>query len=232
VHTYWPDGTFTFDRNSQSNGFVADVFLWDGGTDNDFVGDKLQYNNFAAPLGWPEWTRYCYRPGVSLLRLEDEEELLVVPPTSSSSDYHPTTTTSNEDGRHKPATPPQKIMVKSVLVCQHLRGLRPPRERDLMERAKSIVKLGESKYFDKRDGSLLPDNDDDDDDIPSREDAIMISKMRLFPLDDDSYNTNKLPPKALVDACRETCHGMRSYGSNFLTIKEDELHTLLTQDIA
>jgi hypothetical protein len=30
-----------------------------------------------------------------------------------------------------------------------------------MERAKSIVKLGESKYVDKRDGSLMPDNDDD-----------------------------------------------------------------------
>jgi hypothetical protein len=208
---------------------VADVFLWDGGTDNDFVGDKLQYNNFAAPLGWPEWTRYCYRPGVSLLRLEDEEELLVVVPTSSS-DGHPTTT-YNEDGRHKP--PPQKVMIKSVLVSQHLRGLRPPRERDLMERAKSIVKLGESKYFDKRDGSLLPDDDDDgDDDISRREDAIMISKMRLFPLDDDSNNTNKLPPKALVDACRETCRGMQSYGSHFLTSKEDELHTLLTQDIA
>jgi hypothetical protein len=36
-----------------------------------------------------------------------------------------------------------------------------------MEHAKSIVKLGESKYFDKRDGSLMPDddNDDNDDDI-------------------------------------------------------------------
>jgi hypothetical protein len=55
VHTYWPDGTFTFNRNSQSNGFVCDVFLWDGYV-SDFVGEKLQYNNFAAPLGWPEWT--------------------------------------------------------------------------------------------------------------------------------------------------------------------------------
>jgi hypothetical protein len=65
--------------------------------------------------------------------------------------------------------------------------------------------------------------------------------MRLFPLDDDddddddSNTTNKLPPKALVDACRETCHGMRSYAvlaTYLLTIKEDELHTLLTQGIA
>jgi hypothetical protein len=54
--------------------------------------------------------------------------------------------------------------------------------------------------------------------------------MRLFPLeDDDSNTTNKLPPKALVDACREMCHGMRSYAVlaiYLLTIKKDELHTL------
>ena len=70
IHTYWPDGTFTFNRDSQSNGFVCELFCYDN--TNDFVGDKLQYNNFVAPLGWPEWTQYCYRPGVSLLKMDPE----------------------------------------------------------------------------------------------------------------------------------------------------------------
>lgn len=57
VHTYWPDGTFTFSRNSQSAGFVCDLFPWDPNR-LDFVGDKLQYNNFEFPPTFPAWFRY------------------------------------------------------------------------------------------------------------------------------------------------------------------------------
>lgn len=87
VHIYWPDGSFSFGRNEQSSGFVCDLFEWravqsvldgEGGGQNGMVedrhlGDKLQYVDFDPPLGWPEWSRYAYRPGVSLLRLPDEK---------------------------------------------------------------------------------------------------------------------------------------------------------------
>jgi hypothetical protein len=211
IHTYWPDGSFSFNRNSQSNGFVCDLFEWNPDNNNDhrqvevedttiFVGDKLQYNNFTAPLGWPEWTRYCYRPGVSLLKLPDH------------------ISTDNKSG--------ERIRIQSVLVSQHLRGLTPPNARPLLERAQSLVALGTSKYFDKHTGHLLAD----DSPFEQREDGIMISKMRLFPLP-KRENGSLLPPKELVEACRVTCEGMREFGTSFLALKEEELHTLLTQDL-
>ena len=69
LHTYWCDGTFQFDRDTQSSGFVSDLQLKKN--DCDYVTDKLQYNNFEPPVGWPTWSRFCYRPGVSLLKLPD-----------------------------------------------------------------------------------------------------------------------------------------------------------------
>ena len=48
---------------------MYDLQEWEGSENH--LGDKLQYNNFVPPLGWPDWTRFCYRPGVSLFRLED-----------------------------------------------------------------------------------------------------------------------------------------------------------------
>jgi hypothetical protein len=69
VHTYWCDGTFQFDRATQSCGFVCDLEIHNN--DYDHLADKLQYNNFEPPGGWPAWSRFCYRPGVSLLKLPD-----------------------------------------------------------------------------------------------------------------------------------------------------------------
>ena len=74
VHTYWPDGSFEFTRSTQSSGFVAELYEIGGEEENDgrHVCDKLQYNNFQAPEGWPDWTTTAYRPGVTLLQLDDE----------------------------------------------------------------------------------------------------------------------------------------------------------------
>ena len=126
VHTYWPDGSFTFTRNSQSTGFVCDLFPWKE-DEYDFLGDKLQYNNFPTPDGWPSWFGYAYRPGVSLLKLEDD--------------------TSSIGNRQDES--------RCVLVSQYVRGLKPPSNRHLIEGAKDLVQEGESKYFDK-DGNILP----------------------------------------------------------------------------
>lgn len=73
IHTYYCDGSFQFNRDSQSNGFVSQLYP----LDENFLGDKLQYNNFRAPLGWPEWTqvrgnikrRQVSGDGISSLRI-------------------------------------------------------------------------------------------------------------------------------------------------------------------
>lgn len=118
VHTYWPDGTFEFNRDTQSSGFVCDLQEWE--RSEHHLGDKLQYNNFVPPLGWPDWTRFCYRPGVSLFRMEDA------------------------------MSPDNSEVIRSVLVSQRLVGLRPPKDISLMEQAKVMVPMGKSRYFDRR----------------------------------------------------------------------------------
>jgi hypothetical protein len=69
THTYWCDGSFLFERDQQSCGWIRTLYTW---SSQNHVGDKLQYVNFEPPQGWPDWSRYCYRPGVSLLKLEND----------------------------------------------------------------------------------------------------------------------------------------------------------------
>lgn len=69
VHVYYADGSFSFNRPTQSSGFVCDLFVFDETCNH--LGNKLQYNNFSAPENWPYWTQFCYRPGVSVLRVPD-----------------------------------------------------------------------------------------------------------------------------------------------------------------
>lgn len=191
IHTYYADGSFSFNRDSQSNGFVCQLHPWD----EDFLGDKLQYNNFRAPLGWPEWTQFCYRPGVCLLRLPMDEI-----------ENHPT-----------------------VLVGQYMRGLRAPKNRPLMERAKQLVPLGQSRYFDKNTEELLPFEDaETTSQHYNLDNVIMVSRMRVKPLESDQL----MPPPSLVQACQNTCRGMQSYGQDFLLLQEERLDQLLSGDEA
>lgn len=72
LHTYWCDGSFLFERDTQSCGFVCDMEELDG---NRFhVSKKLQYNNFKPPATWGDWTRFYYRPGVSLMHLPNRSD--------------------------------------------------------------------------------------------------------------------------------------------------------------
>lgn len=184
IHTYWPDGTFSFTRDEQSCGFVRDVWPWDlsSKSDHDFVGDKLQYTNcnlfgdeFSASLG--------YRPGVSLLRLRPELDL-------HSHDEE---------------------MVPCVLVAQNIGGLKPPPERHLMEQCKDSVPLGETKYYycsgakhcltetraPDHEGPFSRGSSNRPSDFPTH----IISKMKVTPLDSDTI----MPPRDLVEKTRAVC---------------------------
>jgi len=76
LHTYWADGTFYFLRDNLKSGYVCDYFLWDS-TNENRVGDKLQYNNLDLAEVLPVEFRQVFRPGVSLLRLPQEQAVLV-----------------------------------------------------------------------------------------------------------------------------------------------------------
>jgi hypothetical protein len=226
IHTYWPDGTFSFTRNKQSSGFVTDLYPWDrqlhsididDGYDYeaaDFVGDKMQYNDPDLPDFMPEFAQYAYRPGVSLLRLPPEKD---------------------ENGS----------TVASVLVAQYLNGLKPPSVRRWMERALTDgIAIGESKYysFEKKD---IPDDDRELREARSIEEHatnplgpppdVMISKMKLesFHCSNESLsaksttNNCSSPPMELIQSCRRTCKMLEGYGLSTLERVEEELDILL-----
>ena len=71
VHTYWPDGTFSYNREEQSKGFVMRVDML--GSDPNHVSEKLQFIDISERM--PDWFQRGFRPSVSLLRLENDEDI-------------------------------------------------------------------------------------------------------------------------------------------------------------
>lgn len=68
VHTYWPDGTFSYNRDRQSKGFVIRVDMLSG---QNHVSQKLQFIDLPSSGNMPDWFSTGFRPSVSILRLED-----------------------------------------------------------------------------------------------------------------------------------------------------------------
>lgn len=77
LHTYWPDGTFSFSRETLNSGYVCDYFLWNANNEH-CVGDKLQYNDLNTFDALPQEVRNSYRPGVSLVRLPGNDKAILV----------------------------------------------------------------------------------------------------------------------------------------------------------
>ena len=69
VHTYWPDGAFSYNRDHQSKGFVVRVDMLSG---QNHVSEKLQFIDLASEgRNMPDWISRGFRPSLSILRLED-----------------------------------------------------------------------------------------------------------------------------------------------------------------
>jgi len=239
IHTYYPDGTFSFSRYHQLNGFVCDLYEYpDDGDDSspsttststststssagggsrcsaDLVFDKLQYNNFRGKAGWPQWFRYCYRPGITLLYL---------PSTSDNTDN-----STDDDAKTTPVTTTTATEQKSprcVLVGQRLSGIRPLRERSLMEAVKDSISIGESRFYNQN-GREIRDIDNVDEGIIIEDEndrttgVVMISKMKVLPLSEEEL----LPPAELVEACRVTCEDIEAFRTAYLARLEEELN--------
>ena len=141
IHTYYADGSFSFDREFQSNGFVVELYQFG----ENYLGDKLQYNNFEPPAGWPPWARFCYRPGVSLLRLKNNTVLVgqmtsgIRPPNDlelmkSAQDIVPSCQSRYFDPLTHSVSPPdpdlftQTLVMVSKMRVEPLGQLMPPAE--------------------------------------------------------------------------------------------------------
>lgn len=191
LHTYWADGSFSYERQGQSQGYIQRIHAWkrksgipinhfndsNGNVENHqgftqkekevhHVRTKLQFSNFEAPAHWPPWTKYIYRPGVSLLYLPQQDN------------------DSNDGGR-------------SILVSQMVRGLYPP--PDWPKPCHQSLPIGVTLYFD-RSGQMLPEEENDnnnnnDDNEPgvSRR-WFMVTRMRVRPL------ATLMPPDELVQS--------------------------------
>lgn len=68
IHTYYADGAFDFSRREQSRGYVRHFESKECQERSDnFLKDSLQYCNFdGTDMGWPEFARFLYRPGVAI----------------------------------------------------------------------------------------------------------------------------------------------------------------------
>ena len=158
VHTYYPDGSFSFGRNEQSAGYVTSLFRLsnDSGNQSELhLADKLQYIDFRAN-GWPNWTRFAYRPGVSLRKVPDE----II----------------------KDQTTGKESIVHSVLVAQNRRGFRPPISFPRLEHIDKVP-LGESRFFSKE-GEMLPRGIEDDNIqqiMVSRMKVVPLSEKEMIP---------------------------------------------------
>jgi len=166
-HTYWCDGTFRFERTNQSVGFICSLEELSG---PNHVADKLQYSNFDPPAGWPVWSRYSYRPGVSLLNLSSTEA-------------------SNRNGVDQQR--------REVLVAQRLAGIRPPKNLPTPDMVDWIREPGKSQYLDRH-GQRLDENEleatngngNGNPNIDNR--STMITRMQVLPL------KPFMPPQELV----------------------------------
>mmetsp|Transcript_25644 Transcript_25644/g.56144 ORF Transcript_25644/g.56144 Transcript_25644/m.56144 type:complete len:446 (+) Transcript_25644:189-1526(+) len=158
VHTYYPDGSFSFDRDEQAAGYVARLFKRSDDSNRrseHHLADKLQYIDFRAN-GWPNWTRFAYRPGVSLRRVPDE----II----------------------KDQTTREESILRSVLVAQNRKGFRPPTSFPALEHIDKVP-LGESRLFSKEGEMLARDVEDDDNQVimVSRMKVVPLSEQEMIP---------------------------------------------------
>jgi hypothetical protein len=193
LHTYWADGSFSYERQAQSQGYIQRIHSWkrrsgiltdhfsDSNVGNQHgyiqkeqdihhVRTKLQFSNFEAPAHWPPWTKYIYRPGVSLLYLPEQQQ----------------DNDSNEGGR-------------SILVSQMVRGLYPP--PDWPKPCHQSLPIGVTRYFDRL-GQMLPDDENNNDNNDNTEPDVirrwfMVTRMRVRPL------LTLMPPDELVQSIGE-----------------------------
>lgn len=200
VHTYYADGSFSFNRDFQSNGFVCQWYPWD----ENFVGDKLQYNNFQTPMGWPEWTQFCYRPGVCLLRIPPEEEEEDCP----------------------------SVLVGQYMRCIRAPQERELLEKAKALVPLGTSRLFDKVTHEVLPPDVREQEDGNPHRwvMISR---MKVRPLGNQPRESETqpiYVNPLMPPRDLVQACANTCAGIHLYDTGFLARHEDRLNVLLSGD--
>jgi hypothetical protein len=117
MHTYWADGSFSFDRTHCDCGYIRS--LWDWGSDYNEPGAKVRWygNGLLFVNGHPDLTIPLqeYTPGVTLVPVS-EPHCMNEPPTS-------------------------------IVVAQSLRQMEPPCPSSELYCSISRLPMGKSKYF-------------------------------------------------------------------------------------
>ncbi|KAG8458478.1 hypothetical protein KFE25_004356 [Diacronema lutheri] len=167
-HTYFADGSFTFDRTVQAAGYVRwlaqvrppPALAGAAGSRDEraldarpFLTDSLQYIDFVPPPAWPPWMKFVYRPGVALCPR---------PPCAGA------------DGA-----------ARHVLVAQLLRGLRAPTA--LPPLPVDAVPIGGRVYYKRSgvDGERVraAETVADAEEAEAADFEMMVSCMPVVPLD-------------------------------------------------
>jgi len=190
IHTYYPDGSFSFTRQGQSRGYVHELEPLND--EETYLRDKLQYVNFEPPPGWPTWTLYSYRPGVCLLRLPEGAQ------DASSNNNNPQLLQAEPH-------------VRNVLVGQSLRKLRPPVKElyQLMKEQADSIAVGTSVFFNAQRERL--------DARPANGRGCMISKMKVYPLEQPLPPDNLVTEcRTTCEALRVLGHDVIDSGELFL----------------
>jgi len=217
VHTYWPDGSFQYERAQASRGFLLRVrrIVRDDRDDSQHrVQTKVQYTNFDPPNGaWPEWARQMYRPGVSLLWRDGDDAEIENTTTAAADDNNTDSTVTTKGEKHSP--PPREK--GTILVAQRTRGMHPPSDEWPKVEHWSLP-IGKSVYFD-RDGSRLSDDAADDDNSDRR--FVMVTRMRVRPLE------TLTPPAELLEQNRNFVQQYTGRHGGAEHAMEENLHRML-----
>lgn len=185
IHTYWCDGTFRFQRQQCSRGYVIQVFRPHLSNPNH-VQTKLQFSDFEPPEDWLQLgLDLVYRPGVSLLDLEGTKD-----------------DDANDAGNESPQQQKEISLSRAdksrtLLVAQYLRGLYPPDEWPKREHAN--LTIGTTFRFDRITGQMRNQQGVPDADIEgsNHRDDIIVTRMQVLPLE------SLMPPDDVVQQNRE-----------------------------
>jgi len=229
IHTYWADGSFSFERTSQSEGFVCDLWPWsDDVNDSTAMGISATYrkNDHTNENDYHYENKEDPHQHHGHLFLGDKLQFnnVRVPPSwpdHSALFFRPGVSLllCNDDRGER-----------SIWVSQCLHGCLPPRNFPKRHHT-ALVPLGQSAYF-SREGDILWNNhsshenggndDNHNEETWRSRRFFLLSRMRVLPL------SSPMPPQDLVERNRIVCDHLKDiHGMIDASQLEHAIHTHL-----
>lgn len=157
IHTYWADGSFSFQRSDKNCGYVRDLWLEDSSTHR--YGKTFQFTYV-----------HRYLPTVS------------VQPTLPQLDMSSASTEASEASVATGAS--TKKMVRTVLVTQCFDGSHPPSDFPKPEQGQHFP-IGVTQYFRREEDGLPVFEESATHHQEARADHVIVTRMEVTPLVQD-----------------------------------------------